>query len=332
MFPTANDVHVDALLADVAIRFKNSKYIADRIFPMVRVMKQSGLYTIFRKGDWFRDEAGPRPPGSKSRRGGYKVTTGNYYCNEQAFSVPVPDEVRANFELPGDADSNATEIAVDKVLLGKERDVASLVTTAGNWTSSEDAEGGWVASSGNTFIADVQKGIRTIQGLTGIKPNKLALDMATFMGLQNVSDITDRIKYTGTGTEPATVTARTIAALFQLDEVVVGEAIYSDSEEVVAGTDFNKVNIWETNTGKGMGFLFYAPPRPSIQVPSAGYMFNWPSDEIAGLNIAQEHVARGIRRWREKAEHQDVIEAYENYDVGVTAADLGYLFTDTYAT
>ena len=55
--PTATDVHVDGLMADIAIRFKNMRYIGDRLFPMVRVKKKSDKYVIFRKGAWFRDEA-----------------------------------------------------------------------------------------------------------------------------------------------------------------------------------------------------------------------------------------------------------------------------------
>jgi len=332
MQPTATDVHVDTLMADIAIRLKNMRYIGERLFPTIRVKKKSDKYVIFKKGSWFRDEAGIRPPGGRARRGGYVITTGNYSAEEWAFAKEIPDEIRANADAPLQPDQEAVEFATDKVMIRKERAVASLVTTAGNWTSFEDAEGGWAATSSNTFMADVIKGIQTILGLTGLRPNKLMIDYKTFYALQVVSDIVDRIKYTGTGDSPATVTARTLAALFQLDEVLIGEQIYSSAEEVVAGTDFTKVDIWETNAAKGCGFLFYAPPSPSLRIPSSGYIFNWPSDELAGLNIAQEHVARGVRRWREPAEHQDVVEAFENFDAEATAEDLGYLFTDTYAT
>lgn len=329
--PTPSDVHVDTLMADISIRFKNKVFIADRLFPTVRVKKKSDKYALFQKGAWFRDEAGMRGPGTRARRGGYVITTPNYTCEEWAFAKEIPDENRANADAPLDPDTEAVEFATNIVQLRKERIVAALVTTAGNWTSSEDAEGGWVASSGNTFIADVNKGIRTILGLTGIRPNKLAIDYKTFIGLTDVSGILDRI-HTGTTEQPATVTPQTIAALFRLDEVLVGDAVYSSAEETAAGTDFTGVDIWETNAGKGMGFLFYAPPAPAIRTPSSGYIFNWPSDEIVGMQIAREYVYRGVRRWREAAEHQDVVEAFENFCAKATAADLGYLFYDTYAT
>jgi len=111
--------------------------------------------------------------------------------------------------------------------------------------------------------------------------------------------------------------------MLELDEVLVGKAVKNSSKETKAGTEFTGVNIWEVNTGKGMGFLFYRAPKLGLKVATAGLQ----------ARIAYEDgQPRRVTTWREPAEHQDVYEVAEETDIVQVHADLGYLFKDTYAT
>jgi len=131
--------------------------------------------------------------------------------------------------------------------------------------------------------------------------------------------VLDRIKYV----ERGIVSAPLIAALFDLEEVLVGEAIYSTAKETKAATEFTAVNVWEINAGKGGAFLFYRPSKPGLKTPSAGYQ---------ARAAYEDGQPRRVTTWREAAEHQDVYEVAEETHILQTGADLAYLWKDTILT
>ena len=332
MMPTPKDAHIDAALTNISIAHKNQMFIGDRVFQNVPVKMQSDYYYIFRKGAWFRNDAGVRGPGANARRGGYPITSTTYGCKEYAFAHPIPIELLNNADNVLQPWRTGVKFATNLILLAKEVIVSTLCCTAGNWTTSNDVEGLWTAGAGNTFIEDMIAAKEIVRKLIGIYPNVLVLEAKTFSQLKMESSVLDRIKYTGTSGKPADVTLATLAQLFELDEVLLGGSIYSDAEEVVDGTDFNAVDLWETNATKGAAFLFYRPPEPAIEVPSAGYVFNW--DGGAGQQDAIEasDIHRSVRYWWESSPKQWVVEASENFDVKAVSADAGYLFYDTIVT
>jgi len=195
--------------------------------------------------------------------------------------------------------------------------------TAGTWADGNsggvDAEGLWSpAGDTNTFLADIATGKRALRD-AGLIATGLVIDYDTFLSLKECDDILEKIKYT----QRAVFGADLLAALLELDEVLVGSAIYSDAEETAAGDDFNAVDIWAVNDGKGMGFLYHKPKRLGLKVVTAGLQ----------VRIAYENGGpRRTSTWREKAEHQDVYEVAEETDIVQVAADAGYLWNDTYAT
>ena len=49
--PTLHDLHVDQLLTNISIKYMNqpSAYVADQVFPLVQVNKQSNKYPVYSK-------------------------------------------------------------------------------------------------------------------------------------------------------------------------------------------------------------------------------------------------------------------------------------------
>jgi len=182
-----------------------------------------------------------------------------------------------------------------------------------------DAEGLWSpAGDTNTFLTDITTGKKKIKEC-GVIANTLLIDFATYLALKECAAILDKIKYTQRGVFGTDL----LAALLELDEVLVGKAVKSTAEETAAGDDFTAADIWEVNAGKGMGFLFYRPQRLGLKVPTAGIQ----------VRIAYENgQPRRTSTWREKAEHQDVYEVAEETEILQVSEDCGYLWNDTYAT
>lgn len=332
--PTPKSAHKDAALSNLSIAYRNPMYIADQVFPSVAVKKQSDYYYKFLRGDWFRLDANVRGPGAAARRGGYKLTSETYSCKEYAFAHPIPIELINNADEALSPLATGVNFVTESILLAKERVVSTLICTAANWASGfyEDAAGLWSATdTTNTFLTDVLLRRETIRQAIGKFPNVLLMDAKTYKGLKESSVLLDRIKYTGTQGNPANVTPAMLAALVEVDKVLVGGAIYSSDEETVAGTEFTAVDLWETNAGKGAAWLGYVAPTPSVDIPSAGYTFTWNNTNIPD-EIVMQTGARSVRRWWESAEKQWVVEASENFDAKITSNVSGFLWTDTYAT
>lgn len=324
MPPDMKELQISGPLANVSIAYRNRSYIADKMFNIIDRVAPKAKIARYLKGAWFRDEAGIRGPGSRANRGGYPVDYLDIATDEYAFAKEVTDEDRRNALVQGapplKPEQDALEYCADKIDLKKERRVASLVLN-GTWSgvAGEDAAGLWAAGAGNTFLTDVRGRVETIRANTGIKPNVLEIDFGTYNSLKEESTVLDKIKYT----ERGVLTKELIAAILELEEVIVGEAIYSTAKEKKDGTDFTAQNIWEKNAGKGSAFLFYRPPAPGLKVPAAGYQ----------ARIAYENgQPRRSQMWRESAEHQDVYEVAEETDILITGADLGFLWVDTLVT
>lgn len=322
--PDARSLTVSGPLANVSVAYRNRAYIGDRVFPVIDGVDPKAKIARYLKGAWFRDEAGIRSAGTRSSRGAFPVDLIDVATREYAFAKEVTDEdrraARSPHSPPLKPDQDALEFCADKIDLGKERRVAELVLS-GTWSgvAGEDAEGGWAPGEGNTFIADVETRIETIRSATGLRPNVLLLSANTLAAVKRESTVLDRIKYT----ERGIVSAALLAALFELDEVLVGDAIISTAKETKAGTEFTGRNVWERNAGKGAAFLFHRPAGPGLKTPSAGYQVRL---------LYENGQPRRVTAWREPAEHQDVYEVAEETDIVQTGADLGFLWVDTVLT
>jgi hypothetical protein len=329
MLPTLSQIHKSAALSNISIGFRNQAFIADRVFPHVPVGKQSDYFYKFLKGAWFRNEARPRGPGGRAARSGYQVGSDTYNCIERALAHPIPIENINNADAAIRPWATGVRFATNGVMLAKEVLVSALCMTHTNWTSSNDAEGGWAAGESNTFIADMLAAKETIRQLIGAYPNVLLMDSKTFMALKQEDSIIERIKYTGTQGKPADVTSQTLASLFELEEVLIGGSLYSDAEEVLAGTDFHAVDLWEKTATKGSALLFYRTPVPALDEPNAGYIMEWKGGQGQESRVVNQDIYRQVRYWWEDAEKQFVVEASENFDAKVCGADAGFLFYDT---
>ena len=326
--PNVKELLVAGPLANVSIAYKNQSYIGDRVFPVIDNVDPKAKIARYLKGAWFRDEAAIRAPGTRAARGGYPVDYIDINTKEYAFAKEVTDEDRRFAGRQGapplKPDQDALEFCADRIDLKKEVRVAALIK-ATDWSGigvgGEDAEGLWAASSSNTFLADITKGVEYIRARTGMRPNRLLLDFGTYNSLKQETTILNKIQYT----ERAILTKELLAALLDLEEVLVGEVIVSTAKETKAGTEFTATNVWEVNAGKGMGFLYYSPRSPGLKIPSAGYQARVWYTEEGGL-------ARKTTQWREAAEHQDLYEVAEETDIVATGADLGYMFKDTLLT
>lgn len=317
---------VPPILQNVSVQYANPIYVADRVFRMIDNCPPEAKIARYLRGAWFRDEAQMRGPGSEAARGGYPVDFLDVIPKEYAFAKEVPDEDR---EVAGSMggpplqpDIDAIAFATDKILMKREI-LCAAVIKATVWSSiaasGEDAEGLWLPpGSTNTFLTDVEARKVTIQSATGLMPNVLLMDSITYAGVKGCDAVLDRIKYTQRGV----LTPELLAAILDLEEVIIAPAIYSSAKELKTGLDFTAAQIWANTNTKGMGFLCYRPPSAGLKQPAAGY--------IARSGLFPGGVR--VETWREDSKHQDVYEAAEKIHILATGLDFGFMWKDTALT
>ncbi|RLJ09032.1 MAG: hypothetical protein DRP15_04295, partial [Candidatus Aenigmatarchaeota archaeon] len=251
-----------------------------------------------------------------------------------AFSSDVPDELIQESNVSGNfpLDPALAAVEYNAQMLDIKKEVrTSAVLQSTNWSGNSapgvDAEGHWGDSTAanDTFLADMQTGKNKIIKNTGVKPNRLLLDYATWEKLQVAPALLALMNPTSL-TREALVTAPALAALIGVEEVIIGAAVKNTDEETVAGTEFTASWIWGrsgANNSKGIGFLYYAPNTPSLMTPSAGYQYRVKGASGEG---------RTTWTWRDEAARTTWYATEENVDISATGTDCGYMWYDTVTT
>jgi len=203
--PNVQSSTVRGPLQDASVLFRNQEYIADKVAPIVDNVSKVAKITKYFSGDFFRDEAEVRAPGTRAKRAEYDVEYVNINPVQYAMAREITDEdIQAQGDFltpPFNLQQEAIEFCSDKIDLKKEIRVASLIH-GGTWADGnaggEDAGGLWAPSGSNTFLADIRNGKKTIQSKCGVVPNCLYMDYGTFENLREEATIADKIKYTQT--------------------------------------------------------------------------------------------------------------------------------------
>ena len=322
--PTSNQVHIDAILTNISVAYlqRAESFIADKVFPVVPVDKQSDKYFVYTKNDWLRDEAQRRGPSTESAGGGYNLTTETYSADVFAFHKDISDQIRANADAPINLDREAVEFVTHRLLLRREIQFVTDFLTTGVW--SKDITG--VASSPSTNqviqwsdyansdpIDNIEAGKAEVLENTGYLPNTLVLGYNVFRELKNHPDLVDRIKYTSS----QTITADMMARMFEVDRVLVSQSVKATNNEGATGAyDFTMGNT---------ALLAYVPSSPGLLTPAAGYHFSW-TGVSGGLGATI-----GVSSFRMESLKSTRVEAELAFDNKIVGQDLGYFFTSIVA-
>jgi len=315
--PTPSDVHVNAPLTNISLAYLQdlNDFVSTKVFPIVPVKKQSDRYFRYEPDNWFRTEAKPRGLSQESAGSGFEIdNTPSYNCVVKALHKDIDDQLRANADVPLNPDRDSTVFVTHGMALRREKDWAADFFTTGLWTGSSTGTdivpGTLWDVAGSTPITDIRTEIAAMKKKTGIRPNKLVLAEDAWTKIQDNADFLSRINVSST----RIVTRELLASVLELDEVLIAGAVENTAAEgATAAMD------WVM--GKD-ALLVHAAPRPSIMVPSAGYVFSW-----TGFLGATKEGTR-MKRFRMDSISSDRIEGEMANDMKLVASDLGVFFNN----
>jgi len=126
--PELENVHIDQILTNISIQYRNAAYVGTQIMPIVPVKKKSDIYYIYdSKADRFRVPFTLRAPKTESRTVDWKVTTDGYVCDEHALNDLIDDIERDNADKPLNLEVDTVEFLTDIVTLGLEMRIKDML-------------------------------------------------------------------------------------------------------------------------------------------------------------------------------------------------------------
>jgi hypothetical protein len=131
-----------------------------------------------------------------------------------------------------------------------------------------------------------------------------------FRGIRNNALVKARVSGALQGVDASRITAQQLAALLEVDEILIGDAIKVTSAE---GQTVTTSYVW----GK-TALLFYRPPSPGLRTVALGYHFYWNTGRLGSL----------VYKGRNDRRHADWIEVMKYYAQKVVASGAGYYMTN----
>ena len=320
--PTRSDVHVNRPLTQISIAYiqRAQDFIADKVFPIVPVLKQSDRYFVYDKSYWFSTQARVRAPATESAGSGFNIdNTPTYFANVWAVHKDVDDQTRANSDQPLDLDRDATLFVTQQMLLRREIEFANSYMTTGIWTGyvvggvatdfqpNVNGKGYWDSSTSNP-MADVDYLKQAVKSQTGFLPNTLIVANDVFFALRNNATVLDRIKYTQRGV----VSEELLASLFGVEKFLVASVVQNTANESAPPNPGTFSYLMVNNF-----LLCYANPAPSILQPTGGYIFSWQGLFGAGAQ------GNRIMQFRMEQLKADRIEGEMAFSMKLVGSDLG---------
>ena len=299
-----------------------SNYFAKALFPTCPVGLSSDNYYIFSREDLLRDNWQRKPAYGKVDPTVVGESTDNYVCKVDQMIMGI-DQIRQTDLSRRQGPSiiqpkqQRTRTIAEQANIHQDRLFAASYFKEGAWKNELEGVDNTTPST-NQFIkfsnansdpiAFIDKEKTDMNQQTGRMPNRLGLGINVFNALKVHPGILERVKYGGSTANPASVTENVLAQLFGVEKIVVLKSIMNSAS---MGADEDMQYIGDPNAF----LLAYATNAPSVDEPSAGYIFTWDM-------LGNGQMLPILNYLGENGTHTEYIEGLMATDMKKTSDDL----------
>ena len=293
---------IDPILSTHAQGYRHPEHVGMALFPRVPVAVSGGQILTFGK-ESFRQYNIRRTPGSATKRVQFGYAGKPFALVQDALEGVVPREhLRDASQTPGiNLGQRATNNAMRIASLALEVEQAALARDANNYDNDHkvDLSASRWTDGANNPAKDIRVGQEAIRQTTGMEANTLTLSAKAFSAIRENAKVLERFKYTSRDS----ITVEMIAALLDLDRVVVGRAVTAGSGDAFS-------DVWGPDA-----VLAYVPQQASsMEEPSYGYSYTMDGHPL----VEQPYYDNNAKSWLYPA-------TYERAPV-ISGMEAGYLF------
>ena len=306
--PTIVDVRpVNPVLTNMSIAGRNKNFLAEKIAPFSVQPQKSGTYFTYTPSYWMRVPTGSvRASDAPYTQLGYGVANSTYSTVEHGYEKLLPDPVRNASQTPEDLQMKDVQFLTNALQLDLEKSVADKLFTSSVWGAGDVTLSGaqqWDDYANSDPIKDAKTARLAIHQLVGEFPNTMFIGISSWQKLIEHPLLLEKYKYTQKGI----LTEDLVAAVFGVEEVVVGDTSYNSAAE---GQTAVGANIWGNNA------LFLCRNTPTLGVANGAYTFIW--DEIGNNPWA-------IQDYREEKLRGTMTRILTHWDIEVVSSSFGYM-------
>ena len=277
------------------------------IMPPFSVTEPSADYPIIPIEAVLKAQDTRRTARGYFNRGDWEFATGTYSCEQYGWEEPIDDVEAALYERFFDAEVVCTEIAIDKIVLGHEIRMATLLQTGG---SDSDVTTEWSTAASATPLANINAGKIAMRAASGLLPNAIAMSWKVFRNLMVTSEITTAFRYTNPIEIGGEVAQKQIlASYFGVDKVLVGGAIKDTAKK---GQSTVIADVWDDEY---VHLLRVSNGGPRLREPVYGRTFLWSK---IGPNVVN------VDMYYEDRPMQNIVRAMQHVDEGVIFTGAKY--------
>lgn len=261
--PQIGDVHVNAPLTNFALQFRNRAFVADQVFPIVPVVKESDLYYTFSREE-LRDVDTLRAPGALAKEVEWVPSTSSYVAQEYAMRHLLPDRIVNNADSPVRPQLNTTAKLMKWIMLGIEKRVAAIAQNSGNAVATVASSPKWDGTS-PTIEKDIDTAKDSVRNNAGVEPNAILLAENVKDVVKRDSTLRDLIRYVvnlGAGNKDLLINGELPPVMFNLAIIIAGAV--EDTSKV--GQSSTIAKIWQDSVP-----VFYREMAVSLDAISWGY-------------------------------------------------------------
>lgn len=302
---------IDPVLTSIAQGYKNAEFVGGALFPTVPVPQRGGKITQFGKEDFMLYNTG-RSPGQNTKRVSFGHQGQPYVLESHSLEGQLPIETMQEANaVPGiDMSKNTINATQNIIALRLEKQQADTARNAAAYGASNkvtlSGTSQWSDYSGTSDpVAVIEAGKEAVRKKIGKRANTAVIGAVVFAALKQHPKVVDRMKYTGRDV----ATPELLAALFGLDKVYIGDAVYADDQG-------NFTDVW------GKDVVLAYTETGTLQEkgkPSYGYTY-----QLEGYAIVEEpYYDRNTKSW--------MFPVTDEVAPVIAGADAGYLIVNAVA-
>lgn len=293
----------DPVLTTAARGYRNGEHIWHRVFRVVPTMERGGKRIEFDRTD-FEIVTADRAPGADTQEVQFGHEGKAYALTQRRLIGKVPTELGEEaMRLAGiNSAMRAVNGVQSMISLQREKNAADLAFKASSYDAAHKTtlagNNQWSNAASNP-TSDVMTGVEVIRQAIGQRPNMAVMGGSVWSKLRTHPNLLEQLQYQG----KLIATLEDVARLWDLKEIVVGDAIYR--------TKAATADIW----GKSCLLCFTELGSVDMYQPSFGYGYR--------LN-GTPYVEMPYYNPRTKSWMYPVTEEWSNEIVG---KDAGYLMS-----
>ena len=262
--PDITAVHIDAPLTNFALlKGTGGGFIADDIFPIIKVIKISDKYFVFSRDEEISDDFVQEVDDNDfANEIDWSVTNETYSARTYRLRHFVKQGIVDNADTPIDPFKNATRTLLGKLGVGVENRIQAILTDPAQITNNASPSIKWDDTS-PVIEKDIDDAKEIFALASGFEPNMIIIPPAVSRVVKRDPSVRDLIKFTQNdllvnGDLPPTIWNM---------KVLIPGALQNAANP---GQSVVDARIWNTDDVQ----LLWVDPSPGIETASAGYQFS----------------------------------------------------------